>query len=144
MSTLMGIDAGKRRDVKAKELAIRFGFGAAVSVLAGVVSLAFGPKAGGLFLAFPAILPASATLVEKKEGRRAAAEDLSGAATAWFLFDRTRPVIVLVVALTTWLAFAVGLYLVVASVGQRRQTHTSPIDGSSRTRGPTHDPHLAR
>jgi hypothetical protein len=43
-------------------------------VLGGLITLAtgkqFGPVVGGLFLAFPAIFPASATLVEKHERER--------------------------------------------------------------------------
>ncbi len=35
----------------------------------------FGPRVGGLFLAFPAILPATLTLLEKKEGKTKACAD---------------------------------------------------------------------
>jgi hypothetical protein len=73
---------------------VRFVFGGAISVLAGLVAKKYGPVLGGLFLAFPAIFPASATLVEKHErqkkkkagitktirGRQAAALDAYGAA----------------------------------------------------------------
>src|ERR1700726_1646498 len=38
--------------------------------LAGAVAKLFGPEAGGLFLAFPAIFCASATLIEKHERER--------------------------------------------------------------------------
>lgn len=76
------------------EYGIRFLFGGAITVLAGVLAKEFGPTLGGLFLAFPAIFPASATLVEKHErekkqqagishsvrGRQAAALDARGAA----------------------------------------------------------------
>jgi hypothetical protein len=49
------------------EYAARFLFGGAVTVGAGLVTKYFGPGLGGLFLAFPAIFPATATLVEKHE-----------------------------------------------------------------------------
>jgi hypothetical protein len=76
------------------EYIVRFVFGGAVTVLAGLVAKKYGPVLGGLFLAFPAIFPASATLVEKHErekkkkagiaktirGRQAAALDAYGAA----------------------------------------------------------------
>lgn len=52
------------------EYLIRFAFGGAVTALTGVVAKQFGPEIGGLFLAFPAILPATATLVEKHEKRK--------------------------------------------------------------------------
>jgi len=63
-----------------REWLIRFAFGAGVSALAGIISEIWGPKAGGLFLAFPAILLASLTLVAKDEGAHQAGEDARGAA----------------------------------------------------------------
>jgi hypothetical protein len=76
------------------EYAIRFGLGGLTTVLAGLIASKWGPVIGGLFLAFPAIFPASATLVEKHErekkeksnrkgtrrGREAAALEAVGAA----------------------------------------------------------------
>jgi hypothetical protein len=73
---------------------VRFVFGGAVSVVAAILAERFGPAFGGLFLAFPAIFPASATLIEKHErqkkaqagitatlrGRQSAALDAFGAA----------------------------------------------------------------
>jgi hypothetical protein len=41
--------------------------GGAVTVLTGLIASHCGPAIGGLFLAFPAIFPASATLVERHE-----------------------------------------------------------------------------
>jgi len=87
-------DLAAIRTVRWSELALRFLFGGLVTVLAGLIAKAFGPIVGGLFLAFPAILPASITLVEKhtlrqqkehgyrsaKRVRNAAALDSSGAA----------------------------------------------------------------
>jgi len=52
------------------EYAVRFMLGGVMTMLAGLIAKLFGPIAGGLFLAFPAIFPASATLVEKHERRR--------------------------------------------------------------------------
>src|SRR5712671_1208998 len=52
------------------EYALRFVFGGAVTALAGIIAKRFGPEIGGLFLAFPAILPASATLIEKHEKQK--------------------------------------------------------------------------
>lgn len=71
----------------------RFLFGGVVTAMAGVVAKEFGPGIGGLLLAFPAIFPASATLIEKHEkkemreagypgkrrGRKAAGVDAIGA-----------------------------------------------------------------
>jgi hypothetical protein len=76
------------------EYAIRFIFGGLITAIAGVIAREFGPTIGGLFLAFPAIFPASATLIEKhekqekekhglnggKRGRQAASLDAAGSA----------------------------------------------------------------
>jgi hypothetical protein len=76
------------------EYRVRFLFGGAITVVRGLLAKRYGPVFGGLFLAFPAIFPASATLVEKHEtekkqaagisqtirGRQAAALDARGAA----------------------------------------------------------------
>jgi|ERR1017187_6407771 hypothetical protein len=76
------------------ELAVRFLFGGLITAIAGLIAKRFGPGVGGLFLAFPAIFPASATLIEKHEkenkeraglhgfvrGRKAAGADAAGAA----------------------------------------------------------------
>jgi uncharacterized membrane protein (GlpM family) len=70
---------GAIRRMPAKSLAVRFGFGAAVSLLAGVVTAVAGSRVGGVFLAFPAILLASLTLVAKEEGPRQARDDARGA-----------------------------------------------------------------
>src|ERR1700685_2583229 len=76
------------------EFAVRFLFGGLITAATGLIAKEFGPGVGGLFLAFPAIFPASATLIEKHEkqkkeraglhgsvrGRKAAAVDAAGAA----------------------------------------------------------------
>ena len=54
-------------ETKWYEYALRFLFGGATTVVTGVPASRYGPVFGGLFLAFPAIFPASATLVEKHE-----------------------------------------------------------------------------
>ena len=54
-------------DTKWYEYAVRFLFGGLITALAGIIAKKFGPEIGGLFLAFPAIFPASATLIEKHE-----------------------------------------------------------------------------
>jgi hypothetical protein len=80
------------------EYAIRFLFGGLITVIAGLVAKEWGPRVGGLLLAFPAIFPASATLIERhqiqrkhkagqhgaRRGRQAAALDAAGAAMGCF------------------------------------------------------------
>ena len=55
------------RQVKWYEHFARFLLGGLISVLAGLIAKDFGPTVGGLFLAFPAIFRASATLLDKHE-----------------------------------------------------------------------------
>lgn len=57
----------------------RFLFGGAVTVATGFIANRYGPAVGGLFLAFPAILPASLTLLEQHDGRQDAAQAAAGA-----------------------------------------------------------------
>ena len=95
------------------EIAIRFLFGGVITALAGLVSKRWGPVVGGLFLAFPAILPASLTLVKQHDGRQRAVDDARGgrlgsvglvafAATVWALAAVWPPVLVLLAATVAW------------------------------------------
>jgi hypothetical protein len=47
------------------EVVLRVLFGGLATVATGMIAKSYGPVVGGLFLAFPAIFPATATLVEK-------------------------------------------------------------------------------
>jgi hypothetical protein len=73
------IDFSSLAKIKWYEYAIRFAFGGAITVAAGLIAKRWGPEYGGLFLAFPAIFPASATLVEKKEKEKKAKAGIDGA-----------------------------------------------------------------
>jgi uncharacterized protein DUF3147 len=64
------------------EYATRFLLGGIITVSAGLIAEKWGPSIGGLFLAFPAIFPASATLIEKHEKEAKQAKGLAGAARA--------------------------------------------------------------
>jgi Protein of unknown function (DUF3147) len=119
------------------EYALRFFFGGVVTVATGLIAKHYGPVFGGLFLAFPAIFPASATLVEKHEtekkqqagivdnarGRKAAALDSRGAAVGslglvvfgllmWQLLRYWNAVSVLMTALVVWFTLAVLVWRV--------------------------------
>ena len=115
------------RKHKPSDYAVRFAFGAAISLAAGLIGMKFGPVVGGIFLAFPAILPASLTLIEKKDGRQEAAIDSEGAvlgaiALVAFAFvialtvTSWGVVTALVVGLAVWLAVAIALYVMAAGV----------------------------
>ena len=60
------------------EYAIRFLFGGLITAVAGIIAKKFGAGVGGLFLAFPAIFPASATLIEKHEKQKKEQKGLNG------------------------------------------------------------------
>ncbi len=64
------------------EYAVRFFFGGLITALAGIIAKKYGAGIGGLFLAFPAIFPASATLIEKHERKRKAEKGLNGTCRA--------------------------------------------------------------
>src|SRR4051795_12123933 len=66
------------RQGKWYEHAVRFALGGLITVMAGAVAERYGPETGGLFLAFPAIFCASATLIEKHEGRRKEEKGMQG------------------------------------------------------------------
>ena len=66
------------KQAKWYEFLIRFALGGLVTAGAGVVAKKLGPSFGGLFLAFPAILVASTTLVERHEQQRKQQKGLKG------------------------------------------------------------------
>ena len=116
-----GFDLGKALRAKPGALFVRFGAGAATSVVAGILALVFGPRIGGIPLAFPAVLVASLTLIEEQEDSEEAREDSRGAmagAAAMAVFGVTCAVlfevlpggIVLVLAALAWMLVAGGLY----------------------------------
>lgn len=73
------LDAKKIKEARPRDLGYRFLAGGMTSVAAGVVTLLFGPRVGGILLAFPAILAASLTLIEEQEDSAEAREDARGA-----------------------------------------------------------------
>jgi Protein of unknown function (DUF3147) len=130
----ISVQPGKLRDLRARDLVTRFVFGAATSIVAGIVTLLFGPRAGGVMLAFPAILAASLTLIEEEEAPEDAREDARGAilgalALAAFAVivaltvTRVLPSGALLFASVGWLAVALGAYL--ALWGRRRASAPS-------------------
>jgi hypothetical protein len=70
--TRIEVDLSALKETKPHEYAVRFLFGGLCTVSAGLIAKHFGPGVGGLFLAFPAIFPAGASLIETHEKRRKA------------------------------------------------------------------------
>jgi uncharacterized membrane protein (GlpM family) len=110
------------------EYPIRFVFGGAVTMAAGLLGRRFGPLVGGLFLAFPAILPATLTLVKDHDGREQAADSAAGAACGalgllgfaacvWLTASRLKIALVLALAAGVWLALSAAIWL--ALLGRR-------------------------
>lgn len=104
-------------------------------MLAGVMAKNFGPAVGGLFLAFPAIFPASATMIENHEkrnkakhgmdganrGRMAASIDALGAALGcvglvgfamvlWIELPAHNPLMIVSIATLTWAVLVFALW----------------------------------
>lgn len=75
----VAFDLSALRQIKWHEYVSRFILGGVITVLTGLIARQFGPVIGGLFLAFPAIFPASVTLVEKHEQRKKQAAGISPA-----------------------------------------------------------------
>jgi len=123
----LGFDWSKLFQATSAETGIRFGFGAGIALVAAVLGAVLGPKAGGLFLAFPAVLPATLTLIEKKEGTAKAWADASGGVLgaiglAAFAFTAVlllpwNPVAALLLALVAWALVAGGLYFLFRASG---------------------------
>jgi len=128
-------DISALKATKWYEYALRFLFGGAITAITGVLASHYGEVFGGLFLAFPAIFPASATLVEKHErekkqragiakttrGREAAALDARGAAigsigligfalTVWRLAPIWKGALALFTALVVWMALSILIW----------------------------------
>ena len=76
------IDTSALRRTKWYEYVLRFLAGGSVTLIAALVANKFGAGIGGLFLAFPAIFPATATLIASHEERKKAEAGKHGAVRA--------------------------------------------------------------
>jgi hypothetical protein len=142
---LIKVNLGALRKTKGSEYLVRFMLGGAVTVLTGLIASHYGPAIGGLFLAFPAIFPASATLVERHQrdkkrragilnplrGRLSAALDARGAllgaialmafaAIIWKGLAIASAPLILSAAVLTWCVLAILLWRLRRSHGRWR------------------------
>jgi hypothetical protein len=124
------------KQTKLHQYGIRFLMGGFCTVGSGLIGKHFGPAIGGLFLAFPAIFPAGASLIESHEkenkrkvgangqtrGRLAASIDSTGAtlgciglivfaALAWRLLMNQSATWAITIATLAWTVTAVSLWL---------------------------------
>lgn len=150
------VDTSGIRYSKWYEFLIRFLFGGAVTAFAGFVAERFGPHIGGLFLAFPAIVPATATLIKTREqqkkeragyggaerGRAAAAVDVAGAAMGgfglmafslivWLSLQTWRASLVLPLATIIWFLVAISIWHIRERICRRLRAHRSYASTSS-------------
>lgn len=113
----------RRCEVPARHLIIRFVAGAVTSIVSGVLTLAFGARVGGMFLAFPVILAASLTLIEEQEDSAEAREDARGAsiggialavfaAVAAITLGHMSGAVALLLATVAWFATASAGYVI--------------------------------
>ena len=131
----IGVNLSALRRTKVYEYALRFLFGGAITAFTGLLAKHYGASLGGLFLAFPAIFPATATLVEKHEkqkkqragldgtirGRQSAGVDAAGASLGsiglvafalifWGLIPHLATWIVLLCATAAWMLICAILW----------------------------------
>jgi hypothetical protein len=117
------------------EYAVRFVVGGSITAIAGIIAKEFGASVGGLFLAFPAIFPASVTLIEKHErekkeehgldgtehGKKSASVDAAGSAmgsigllifaiSVWQFLPNHRSWLVLAGATLSWFTASILLW----------------------------------
>jgi Protein of unknown function (DUF3147) len=136
------------KDTKPHEYAVRFLFGGLATVVAGLIARRYGPCIGGLFLSFPAIFPASATLIESHEknrkaaigsdgrsrGRMAASLDSSGASLGcvglvafayllWRWLDGHNAWLMISIASALWLSIAYLLWNLREHRPRKRRRH---------------------
>jgi hypothetical protein len=141
---IVDINLASLKTTKPHEYALRFLFGGMITAAAGLIAMHYGPVIGGLFLAFPAIFPASATLIESHEkqrkqiagydgtnrGRTAAGLDAAGTflgalALGLFAFILYRflptqnSTLTLLIASLIWLTFSILFWW----LGKRRHLH---------------------
>jgi hypothetical protein len=141
------------RRTKWYEYAIRFLFDGIITAITGLIAKKFGPQVGGLFLAFPAIFPATATLLEKhekqkkqqkglngtKRGRQVAGVDSAGAAMGsggllvfalivWKLLPGRSGSMVLAGATLAWVIVAMSIW---EAQGKLRQVQRKSVAAKS-------------
>jgi Protein of unknown function (DUF3147) len=71
-------DLSALRGTQWQQYVVRFLLGGLVTAVTGLLAKHFGPVFGGLFLAFPAIFPAGATLIAKRESQKKARQGFHG------------------------------------------------------------------
>jgi len=122
-----GLDFSRLGNVRLKDYVVRFGLGATISVCAALLGQVVSVRFGGVFLAAPAILPASLTLIQEEEGTRQADRNAIGAVLGGgaltvfagvgeFAFGRVPAGVALLLAVIGWVGAALLLYVLLAAL----------------------------
>jgi Protein of unknown function (DUF3147) len=131
----IGFNPGAVKSTSLRDNLVRFSLGGGITAVAALIASHYGPVIGGLFLAFPAIFPAGATLIEKREklkkqhagydgtnrSRMATALDARGtclgclgllafAAVVWQMLPAHGLIVTLLVATVAWACVSVLLW----------------------------------
>ena len=116
------------KEIRLRDYLIRFLFGGIVSIAAALIGQMTTTRVGGIFTAFPAILLASLTLINQKDGKQASAMDAQGAVlgavslvVAAILLSITLGIMAgvfsLLLSLGVWLVCSIGLYFLSVKLG---------------------------
>jgi hypothetical protein len=81
----IGLDVSSIQHLRWRDYAVRFVFGGIVTALTGLIAGRYGPGVAGLFLAFPAIFPAGATLIEEQQREKKRRAGLDGTSRGRFV-----------------------------------------------------------
>lgn len=147
---MIGIKKSALQQTSWQQCLLRFGIGGFIKVAAGIIAKFYGPVFGGLFLAFPAIFPATLTLVAKHErdnmqkhglhgsrrGIEAAAVDAAGtalgstglaafAAANWWLLSARQVPLAFIASTAAWFCAAFVAWTLWKKTRLRRQPLSS-------------------
>jgi hypothetical protein len=125
---MIQVDFSQLKKAKVQDYLIRFVIGGCISVAASLIALGTNERFGGIFVAFPAILLASLTLIGRCEGRKKAEADAKGGVAGAVALVVTTIVLSLTLsllvgveslflALAIWLICGIGLYFVAVKLG---------------------------
>jgi len=132
--TQVGSDPAKIKETSAKDYAIRFVGGGAVTALVGIIGKTSGPAVAGLFLAFPAILVASLTLLGEKHGQGSAGADAFGARAGsiglvafglviWQVGSRVPAWVALLLAMVAWTVVSLSVWAFYCWVRRKQRSN---------------------
>jgi hypothetical protein len=146
MALRVSASPGRLRQTQPRDFIQRFLFGALVTVAAGLIATNYGPVVGGLFLAFPAILPASLTLLtEHAHNTAPAGADAYGSmfgsvgllvfgAVIWILGTTAPAWLVLSLAMLGWIFTACGTWALAERLRCARRERANEAARGSRQR----------